>query len=337
MGHKAPLNTKAQNGVAILCFQNPYRAYNNSQKCCHTFVNCYKLSTQTSKNMIAQFHHVPVLAEPTIAGLEIVAGGVYLDCTVGGGGHSALILQAAENVRLVGIDRDEMAIAAASDTLKDYADRVNFWRGNFCEYQPPSDLKFDGILADLGVSSTQFDVAERGFSFREAGDLDMRMDNRQTLTAAEIINHYKEVELADIFFKLGEERLSRRIARQIVEKRPFKTTLELANAISACVPSSYRHGRIHPATRTFQALRIAVNRELESLEKWLTIAPNWLKNRGKIAVITFHSLEDRMVKHTFREDDRLQVLTKKVIIATDEETRANPRARSAKLRIAQRI
>jgi 16S rRNA (cytosine1402-N4)-methyltransferase len=287
--------------------------------------------------MTAQFHHVPVLAEPTIAGLEIIAGGVYLDCTVGGGGHSALILQGLENGRLVGIDRDEMAIAAASETLKDYDNQVTFWRGNFCEYKPSSDLLFDGILADLGVSSTQLDVAERGFSFRESGDLDMRMDNRQTLTAAEIINHYKEVELADIFFKLGEERLSRRIARQIVEKRPFKTTLELANAIAACVPSSYRHGRIHPATRTFQALRIAVNRELESLEKWLAVAPNWLKTGGKIAVITFHSLEDRIVKHTFREDDRLQVLTKKVIIATDEEIKANPRARSAKLRIAQRI
>ncbi len=287
--------------------------------------------------MTAQFHHVPVLAEPTIAGLEIISGGVYLDCTVGGGGHSSLILQAAENVSLVGIDRDEMAIAAARENLKNFADRVTFWRGNFCEYKPSPDLLFDGILADLGVSSTQFDVAERGFSFRESGDLDMRMDNRQTLTAAEIINHYKEVELADIFFKLGEERLSRRIARQIVEKRPFKTTLELANAISACVPSSYRHGRIHPATRTFQALRIAVNHELESLEKWLAVAPNWLKTGGKIAVITFHSLEDRIVKHTFREDNRLQVLTKKVIIATDEEIRANPRARSAKLRIAQRV
>ncbi|ELS31852.1 MULTISPECIES: 16S rRNA (cytosine(1402)-N(4))-methyltransferase RsmH [Pseudanabaena] len=287
--------------------------------------------------MTAQFHHVPVLAEPTIAGLAITSGGIYLDCTVGGGGHSSLILQAAENVRLVGIDRDEMAIAAASEKLQDYQNQVSFWRGNFCEYQPAADLQFDGILADLGVSSTQFDVAERGFSFREAGDLDMRMDNRQTLTAAEIVNHYQEVELADIFFKLGEERLSRRIARQIVEKRPFKTTLELANAISACVPSSYRHGRIHPATRTFQALRIAVNRELESLEKWLAVAPNWLKVGGKIVVITFHSLEDRIVKHTFREDDRLQVITKKVIIATDEENRANPRARSAKLRIAQRV
>jgi len=188
----------------------------------------------------------------------------------------------------------------------------------------------------LGVSSTQFDVAERGFSFREAGDLDMRMDNRQILTAAEIINHYQEKELADIFFTLGEERLSRRIARQIIEKRPFKTTLELANAITACVPATYRHGRIHPATRTFQALRIAVNRELESLEKWLAVAPNWLKIGGKIAVITFHSLEDRIVKHTFRADDRLQVITKKVIIATDEEIRANPRSRSAKLRIAQK-
>ena len=286
--------------------------------------------------MTAQFHHVPVLAEPAIAGLEIISGGLYLDCTVGGGGHSSLILEAAENVRLVGIDRDEMAIAAATEKLADYQDRVTFWRGNFCEYKPAPNLLFDGILADLGVSSTQFDIAERGFSFRESGDLDMRMDNRQTLTAAEIINHYKEVELADIFFKLGEERLSRRIARQIVEKRPFKTTLDLANAISACVPASYRNGRIHPATRTFQALRIAVNRELESLEKWLAIAPNWLKTGGKIAVITFHSLEDRIVKHTFREDDRLQVLTKKVIIASDVETKANPRSRSAKLRIAQR-
>ena len=287
--------------------------------------------------MTAQFHHVPVLAEPTIAGLEIISDGIYLDCTVGGGGHSALILQAAENVRLVGIDRDEMAIAAASENLKDYANQVTFWRGNFCEYKPSPDLLFDGILADLGVSSTQFDVAERGFSFRESGDLDMRMDNRQTLTAAEIVNYYKEIELANIIFKFGEERLSRRIASQIVEKRPFKTTLELANAIAACVPSSYRHGRIHPATRTFQALRIVVNRELESLEQWLAIAPNWLKTGGKIAVITFHSLEDRIVKHTFREDDRLQVLTKKVIIATDDENKANHRARSAKLRIAQRL
>ena len=286
--------------------------------------------------MTAQFHHVPVLAEPAIAGLEIISGGIYLDCTVGGGGHSSLILQGAENVRLVAIDRDETAIAAATEKLADYLNQVTFWRGNFCEYQPSPNLKFDGILADLGVSSTQFDVAERGFSFRESGDLDMRMDNRQTLTAAEIVNHYKEVELANLIFKFGEERLSRRIATQIVEKRPFKTTLELANAISACVPASYRHGKIHPATRTFQALRIAVNRELESLEKWLAVAPNWLKTGGKIAVITFHSLEDRIVKHTFREDDRLQVLTKKVIIATDEETRANPRSRSAKLRIAQR-
>jgi 16S rRNA (cytosine1402-N4)-methyltransferase len=287
--------------------------------------------------MIAQFHHVPVLAEPTIAGLEIISDGIYLDCTIGGGGHSALILQAAENVRLVGIDRDEMAIAAAGEKLADYQNQVTFWRGNFCEYKPSPDLLFDGILADLGVSSTQFDVAERGFSFRESGDLDMRMDNRQTLTAAEIVNHYKEVELANLIFKFGEERLSRRIASQIVEKRPFQTTLELANAIAACVPSSYRHGRIHPATRTFQALRIVVNRELESLEKWLAVAPNWLKTGGKIAVITFHSLEDRIVKHTFREDDRLQVLTKKVIIATDAENKVNPRARSAKLRIAQKI
>ncbi|MDX2255224.1 MAG: 16S rRNA (cytosine(1402)-N(4))-methyltransferase RsmH [Pseudanabaenaceae cyanobacterium bins.39] len=286
--------------------------------------------------MTGQFHHVPVMAESAIAALEIKEGGLYLDCTVGGAGHSALIMQGGADVKLVAIDRDAMAIAAAQARLSAYGDRVTLWRGNFSEYQPPSDLLFDGILADLGVSSTQLDLAERGFSFREAGDLDMRMDDRQTLTAAEIVNSYQEVQIANILYQLGEERLSRRIARQIVENRPFYNTLDLANAIAACVPASYRHGRIHPATRTFQALRIAVNRELESLEKWLAIAPDWLKPEGKLAVITFHSLEDRLVKHTWREDDRLRVITKKVITATDAEIRANPRARSAKLRIAQR-
>jgi 16S rRNA (cytosine1402-N4)-methyltransferase len=180
-------------------------------------------------------------------------------------------------------------------------------------------------------------VTSRGFSFRETGDLDMRMDQRQTLTAAELINHSDEVELADIFFKLGEERLSRRIARAIVAKRPFHTTTQLAEAIAYCVPRSYRYGRIHPATRVFQALRIAVNQELQILENWLHRAPDWLKPDGKIGVISFHSLEDRLVKHSFKEDSRLQVITKKPIIATELEISTNARSRSAKLRLAKRL
>ncbi|WP_019502844.1 16S rRNA (cytosine(1402)-N(4))-methyltransferase RsmH [Pseudanabaena sp. PCC 6802] len=284
-----------------------------------------------------EFHHVPVLADALIAGLEIVAGGNYLDCTVGGGGHSALILAAAPQVQLVAIDRDEMAIAAARVKLAPFPSQVQFWHGNFKDYLPPNGLLFDGIIADLGVSSAQLDLPERGFSFRETGNLDMRMDRRRSLTAAELINHSSEEELANIFYQLGEERLSRRIAKTIVTQRPFYTTTALAEAIARCVPRSYRYGRIHPATRVFQALRIAVNQELESLETWLKLAPDWLKPGGKIGVISFHSLEDRLVKHAFKEDDRLQVITKKPIIATEAEMATNSRSRSAKLRLAQRV
>lgn len=284
-----------------------------------------------------EFQHVPVLADALIAGLEVVAGGNYLDCTVGGGGHSALILAAAPAVRLIAIDRDDMAIAAAQTKLAPFSSQVQFWHGNFKDYLPPSGLMFDGIIADLGVSSAQLDLPERGFSFRETGDLDMRMDRRRSLTAAELINDSPEAELANIFYQLGEERLSRRIAKTIVTQRPFHTTTELAEAIARCVPRSYRYGRIHPATRVFQALRIAVNQELESLETWLKLAPDWLKPGGKIGAISFHSLEDRLVKHAFKEDDRLQVITKKPIIATEEEMATNVRSRSAKLRLAQRI
>jgi 16S rRNA (cytosine1402-N4)-methyltransferase len=288
-------------------------------------------------NSKPDFHHIPVLADALIEGLGIIAGGHYLDCTVGGGGHSALILAAAPDVKLIAIDQDEMAIAAAKQKLSAYELQVEFWHGNFNEYSPVNGYRFDGIIADLGVSSAQLDLPERGFSFRETGDLDMRMDQRQTLTAAELINHSDEVELADIFFKLGEERLSRRIARAIVAKRPFHTTTQLAEAIAYCVPRSYRYGRIHPATRVFQALRIAVNQELQILENWLHRAPDWLKPDGKIGVISFHSLEDRLVKHSFKEDSRLQVITKKPIIATELETSTNARSRSAKLRLAKRL
>ena len=191
--------------------------------------------------------------------------------------------------------------------------------------------------ADLGVSSPQLDRPERGFSFRHQGALDMRMDPTQDLTAEDLVNHGSERELADIFYNYGEERLSRRIARRIVERRPFQTTTALANAISSSVPGKYRHGRIHPATRVFQALRIAVNRELDVLEQLIEVAPSWLAPAGKLAIISFHSLEDRRVKHGMRNHEQLKVLTKKPIIASDEEVRRNPRARSAKLRLAERV
>jgi 16S rRNA (cytosine1402-N4)-methyltransferase len=276
------------------------------------------------------FHHIPVLATEIIAGLQVHSGGCYLDATTGGGGHSELILQAAADVRLVAIDRDPAALQASQERLASYGDRVTFWHGNYADYRPTQ--LFDGIIADLGVSSVHLDEAERGFSFRNEAPLDMRMDSSQSLTAGEIINHWDEAEIANIFYRYGEERLSRQIARRIVEKRPIETTTALAEVISYAVPKSYRYGRIHPATRSFQGLRIAVNDELGSLEKFLAVTPKWLAPAGRIGIISFHSLEDRMVKHTWRENEALQVLTKKPIIAGDEEVKENPRARSAKLR-----
>lgn len=284
---------------------------------------------------VSTFAHIPVLSQEVIAGLVVRPGGHYLDATIGGGGHSALILAVADDVQVTGLDQDAYAIAAAQQRLAQYGDRVQFQRTNFAEFDP-GDRQFDGILADLGVSSAQFDVPERGFSFRHAAPLDMRMDQRQDLTAAEVINHWEEAKLADIFYTYGEERLSRRIARRIVEDRPFQTTTELAEAIARCVPKAYRYGRIHPATRVFQALRIAVNRELDVLETFLAQAPNWLKPEGRIAIISFHSLEDRIVKHRLRESEALRVITKKPIVPQEAEIAENPRARSAKLRIAER-
>jgi 16S rRNA (cytosine1402-N4)-methyltransferase len=286
--------------------------------------------------MNTDFNHIPVLSQETVTGLGVIAGGWYLDATVGGGGHSELILQAAPDVRLVALDRDLQALAAAKARLAPYGDRVQFWHGNYADYQPLAQ-KFDGIIADLGVSSVQLDLAERGFSFRHEAPLDMRMDRSQGTTAADLVNHTSEVELARIIFTYGEERMSRQIARDIVAGRPFTTTTELAYAIGGAVPKAYRYGRIHPATRTFQALRIMVNQELSSLEKFLAVAPTWLKPSGRIGLISFHSLEDRIVKHTLRENERLKVLTKKPIISTDAELAANPRARSAKLRWATLI
>ncbi|MEL7034885.1 MAG: 16S rRNA (cytosine(1402)-N(4))-methyltransferase RsmH [Cyanobacteria bacterium J06592_8] len=298
------------------------------------------MSESNASQLTANFVHIPVLSRELITGLSVVAGGHYLDATVGGGGHSLLILQAAPDVHLTAIDQDEVAIAVAEARLTEvepsFADRVQFWQGNFAEYQPQG-IEFDGIIADLGVNSAQLDTPHRGFSFRNEAPLDMRMNQKQALSAAEIVNTWDEVELADIFYHYGEERFSRRIARRIVQKRPFETTIQLADLVASCYPPKSRYGRIHPATRVFQALRIAVNQELSVLETFLARAPDWLKVGGKIGVISFHSLEDRRVKQSFRGDNRLQVLTKKPIQPQADEILDNPRARSAKLRVAERI
>ncbi|MFM5888892.1 MAG: 16S rRNA (cytosine(1402)-N(4))-methyltransferase RsmH [Dolichospermum sp.] len=281
------------------------------------------------------FSHIPVLSQEVITSLNIQNGGNYLDLTVGGGGHSRLILATAEDVKITAVDQDLDALNAAKENLAEFGNRVNFIHSNFANYQF-LESAYHGILADLGVSSYHLDHPERGFSFRNTANLDMRMNQQQSLTAGDIINEWDEKELADIFFKYGEERLSRKIARRIVENRPFHTTTELANAIAYSVPPKYRYGRIHPATRVFQALRIAVNDELKVLETLIEKAPTALIPGGKIAIISFHSLEDRIVKHGLKNLPFLRILTKKPIMATEAEIKENPRSRSAKLRIAQK-
>ena len=287
----------------------------------------------------SSFVHVTVLQEEAIAYLEVKPEGRYLDATVGGGGHTAALLDSGAT-QVVALDRDRQALAAAKQRLKPYLEdpnlQVEFVHTNFADYRP-SQL-FDGIIADLGVSSPQLDRPERGFSFRQEAPLDMRMNpDSDRPTAADWVNHRDEEELVKIFSEFGEERFSKRIARQIVARRPFFTTTQLAESIREAVPGKARYGRIHPATRVFQALRIAVNGELEALDRLLQISPDWLRPSGRLAIISFHSLEDRRVKWGFRQDDRLQVLTKKPVQATESELRANPRSRSAKLRVAQRL
>lgn len=281
------------------------------------------------------FFHIPVLAEQVMDGLQIKAGGRYLDATVGGAGHAECVLMAEPDVALVALDQDLQALAAAKVRLAKFGSRVTFHHTNFAQFDP-GGLMFDGILADIGVSSTQLDQSQRGFSFRQEAPLDMRMDATQALTAQEIVNHWDEKTIADTIYEYGEERLSRRIARRIVEKRPFVTTTELASVVAGAYPAKARHGRIHPATRTFQALRIAVNGELSVLEDFLGAAPDWLNPDGRLAIISFHSLEDRIVKYAFRGDERLRIVTKKPLVASREEIRENKRSRSAKLRIAER-
>ncbi len=289
------------------------------------------------------FEHLPVLANGVLEALNnlpenLLNGGLMIDATLGGGGHSALVLEAHPNLQVIGLDQDPIARAAAAHRLAHFGSRVTIIGGNFADFRPPDKAIL--VLADLGVSSPQLDNAERGFSFRCNGPLDMRMNQEKGITAQELIQNLQESELASLIYRNGEERHSRRIAKRIktdlLEKGPYKGTSDLAYAIASCYPRKVRYRRIHPATRTFQALRIGVNNELEVLDRLLIEAPNWLQPEGLLSIISFHSLEDRRVKNAFRNDKRLERLTRKPIQANHMEISKNPRSRSAKCRIARK-
>ncbi len=272
--------------------------------------------------------------------LTVKPEGIYIDATVGGGGHSEAILSRLEGKgRLLGIDRDSTAIERVRQRLQNYGERLTLAQGNFAaidDLQAQTGLApADGVVADLGLSSLQLEEASRGFSFSLPGPLDMRMDPGSEGTAADLVNQLSERDLADLIYKFGEERHSRRIARAIMRARPIRTTTELAQVVTRAIPSRAGLHPIHPATRTFMALRLAVNQEIENLEQFLPRALSVLVPEGRLVVISFHSLEDRLVKHTFLEwqrQGRGRVLTRKVVRPAETELRANPRARSAKLR-----
>jgi 16S rRNA (cytosine1402-N4)-methyltransferase len=278
------------------------------------------------------------------------SGGTYVDCTVGYCGHAREILRASQpDGMLVGIDRDAQAIHAAREHLRPFGDRAFLAKAHFMELKSilaaRGISRVHGVLFDLGVSSPQLDDPSRGFSFRSDGPLDMRMDQDSGPTAADIVNGLGEADLADLIYRLGEERYSRRIARAIVNARRITAltrTRQLASVIESAVPSYYRRSRIHCATRTFQALRIAVNHELEHLEPSLRDATDVLAPEARLCVISFHSLEDRMVKQAFKalsaeSGSELEILTKRPQVPSELETNRNPRSRSAKLRVIQRV
>jgi 16S rRNA (cytosine1402-N4)-methyltransferase len=298
-------------------------------------------------------NHVPVLLKEAIDSLNVRRGGTYIDATVGLGGHSYEIAKRlGAPGHLIGLDKDPAALERAADRLRPAGSGEADWpkielrHASFASLAEARGLKADGILADIGVSSLQLSDAARGFSFQADGPLDMRMDPQSERTAEQVVNHLDERELADVIYEFGEERRSRRIARAIVRSRPIRSTAHLAEVISAAArpmnsgQNKYER-RIHPATRTFQALRIFVNRELDDLKALLEAAPRILKPGGRVVVISFHSLEDRIVKDAFREgsikDKYFRVLTKKPVTASLEEQDRNPRARSAKMRAAERV
>src|SRR5262245_15235072 len=276
------------------------------------------------------FTHTPVLLDEVMQFLEPKPGGRFIDATFGAGGHTGAILErTAPDGRVLAIDQDESVLQSSGS-------RVIAVHANFRDIASIAEthgfMGSDGVLADIGISSMMVDDASRGFSFMREGPLDMRMDRSQPLTAADIVNTYSERQIADILYTYGEERRSRPLARSIVRSRPLQRTTDLVRAIER-VTGGPRHGQIHPATRTFQALRICVNDELKSLEEFIDASMAVVRPGGRVVVITFHSLEDRIVKQKFRAPSVPgRVLTKKVVTASDEEVRRNPRARSAKLR-----
>jgi 16S rRNA (cytosine1402-N4)-methyltransferase len=290
--------------------------------------------------------HMPVMPREVVALLQPERGGLFVDCTVGLGGHSRALLERGAS-RVLGLDRDADALAIARESLADWGDRVELVHADYRDLPRVLDARgidgVNGALADLGVSSLQLDAADRGFSFRRDEPLDMRMDRTQGPTAAELLRDVHERTLADVIFQYGEERFSRRIARAIVQARnetPVETTGQLAGIVRRAVPRT-GYQRIDPATRTFQALRIWVNRELEGLDTFLMAAVERLLAGARLAVISFHSLEDRIVKHLFRALERgeaaLRIVTKRPLVPSDAEVDANPRARSAKLRAIERL
>jgi 16S rRNA (cytosine1402-N4)-methyltransferase len=306
----------------------------------------------------AQYSHMPVLLEKSLELLEVRPGFTWVDATAGGGGHLSAIAQAAgTSARVIGIDRDSSSIKKLQSKVPETVQLVhsNYSSIKKILHDLDCDTVNGGILADLGVSSMQIDDPQRGFSFMNDGPLDMRMDPTAALDAEQLINTLGEKQLADLIYEFGEERQSRRIARKIVESRPLKSTAELCRIVSQCVKRASHKDACHPATRTFQALRMAVNDELGSLEKFLRDSIAILAPGARLAVITFHSLEDRLVKQIFREaacacicpprqpvctcqkNAELLIITRKPIVAEQKEVLANPRSRSAKLRVGQKL
>ena len=310
---------------------------------------------------MTDFYHVSVLLEECLEGLDIKPDGIYVDGTLGGAGHSSQIAKRLTTGRLIGIDRDPVALKAAGERLAPYADRVTLVHSNFCEIaQVLKDLGIegvDGILLDLGVSSPQLDDGSRGFSYMADAPLDMRMNNEDALTAHEVVNAWSFEELKRILYDYGEERYAPRIASAICSRRevkPIETTLELVDVIRSAMPAAALREKQHPAKRSFQAIRIAVNDELGSVEKVMKDAVPCLNPGGRLAVITFHSLEDRIVKNAMADaakgctcppsfpvcvcgkKPQVKLITRKPIVSGDEELERNPRARSAKLRVCEK-
>jgi len=297
---------------------------------------------QTDLSDSSFFNHQSVMTDEIMASLEhypLIHNNQLkgIDATLGGGGHSYHLLRKYSDLNIIGIDQDPFARKSASIKLNEFKNRIDIRASNFADFEPKEKVSF--VIADLGVNSNQIDDPKRGFSFQKDGPLDMRMNPFLEVDAEKLIEALNEKDLANLIYKYGEERLSRKIARKIKmdlkEHGKYSGTKELAYSIAGCFPPKQRYKKIHPATRTFQALRIAVNKEIEVLEKFLQIVPEWLLPGGIISVISFHSIEDRLVKNSFKNDQRLKNLTKKPIVPSEQEVEINKRSRSGKLRIAQ--